>query len=508
MFLAAGFLAAAAAAQHSHHPASADLGDVDFVNSGSAEAQPAFVRGLLLLHSFEYSRAAQAFVEAQRIDPRFAMAYWGEAMTFNHPIWSEQDAAAARAALGRLAATAEDRLAAAPTEREKGYLRAVEALYGEGSKRERDAAYSAAMKQIATRYPDDLDGRAFYALSLLGLTGEVRDTANYMRAAAVAEEVYEQNKRHPGALHYLIHAYDDTTHAPLGLRAARLYAKLAPDASHAQHMPSHIFFALGMWDEAIASNIDSLHTAHMHNMGGYHPLHWLQYAYLQKGRRSEAEALMKRVDEDVAGRATPYSLSHQAMVRATWLVETAGASPASAMLRVDRGAAAILGPFAGHELARGLSALQAGDLAMANAALRQIGELTEASRARAKEAGTTTTRFDNVSEAELQYAGIMELELLAAIRMHEGKKEEAFRAIEKAAMLEDGTQFEYGPPAPVKPPYELYGDMLLREGRFADAARNYERALERYPNRRLSIAGLAIARAKTPSAPSSSAAVP
>lgn len=302
-------IAASSAAQHHHEaPASAipelELGDITFPNSGSPAAQPHFLRGVLLLHSFEYLQAARAFAAAREADPAFVMAYWGEAMTHNHPIWGEQDRAAARAVLEALAPTSAERRSRAATDREKGYLEAVEVLYGDGSKKERDAAYSAAMKALAERHPDDLDARAFYALSLLGLTGAERDTANYMRAAAAAEEVYEKNRRHPGALHYLIHAYDDPVHAPLGLRAARLYATVARGASHAQHMPSHIFFALGMWQEAIASNIDSMKTARDQEAGGYHPLHWLEHAYLQVGREDDAAALVKIVEADVEiGRA-------------------------------------------------------------------------------------------------------------------------------------------------------------------------------------------------------------
>ena len=490
------FIAVTVQAQHSHHQTPAeDLGDVQFANSGKPEAQETFRRGLLLLHSFEYDRAAREFVEARRIDPSFAMAYWGEAMTFNHPIWNEQDVDAARRALDRLAPSGEARLAKAPTQREKDYLSAVEVLYGTGGKRDRDAAYSSRMKEIAGRYPDDQDARAFYALSLLGLTGDNRNTENYMRAAAVAEEIYEQNKRHPGALHYLIHAYDDPTHAPLGLRAARLYAKVAPAASHAQHMPSHIFFALGMWDDAIASNIDSLATAHMHGQGGYHPLHWLEYAYLQKGNRAEAEKLVRRVDDEVAKAANPYSLTHQALVRATWLVETGGAAPEAAQQRVDRGRLPILAPYAGHELARGLVAVQKGDLEAANDAHARIRQLIDESRTRVKEGGTTASRFENVSESEFSYAEIMALQLLASIQMKEGKQREAFGSMDRAVAIEQSVTFEYGPPPTVKPLHELYGDFLLLAGKPAEAAAEYEKSGYRCPNRRLSWEGLQKARA-------------
>src|SRR5690606_30866358 len=148
------------------------------------------------------------------------LAYWGEAMTFDHRNWGEQDQKAGFAALAGLAATPKERRAKAPTLREKMYLDAAEALYGEPYDPEViAAAYSKAMASLTKQFPDDLEARAFYSLSLLGLTGTTRNTDNYMRAAAVAEEIYQKNPRHPGALHYLIHAYDDPVHAPLGLRA-------------------------------------------------------------------------------------------------------------------------------------------------------------------------------------------------------------------------------------------------------------------------------------------------
>src|SRR5690606_15789431 len=169
---------------------------------------------------------------------------WGEALTHHHPIWMEQDRDAALAALDALATSPEARLALAPTEREKDYLRTLDVLFGEGEKEARDDAYAEAMAALAARYPDDLDAAAFHALALLGTAHEGRDFATYMRAAAVAEAVFDRNPRHPGAAHYLIHAYDDPVHAPPGLRPARAYAEIAPDASHALHMPSHIYVAL------------------------------------------------------------------------------------------------------------------------------------------------------------------------------------------------------------------------------------------------------------------------
>jgi hypothetical protein len=275
--------------------AQTEVGEVSFANSGAPAAQEPFLRGLALLHDFEYSDAAAEFRKAQAADPGFAMAYWGEAMTSNPPVWMQQDPAAARAALGRLGATPEARLAKAKTERERDYLRAVEILYGDGAKEERDFRYSDAMAALHQRYPDDVDATAFYALSLLGTAHQGRDFAIYMRSAALLEEVFPTHQHHPGVLHYLIHSYDDPIHAPLGLRAARLYGGVAPNAGHALHMTSHIFVALGLWDDVIAANeramrvVDQQRAAHGQGPKacGHYPT-WLHYALLQERRFDEA----------------------------------------------------------------------------------------------------------------------------------------------------------------------------------------------------------------------------
>src|SRR3954447_9368155 len=279
-------------------PASAqtEVGEVSFANSGSPAAQETFLRGLALLHNFEYEDAAAEFHKAQGIDPGFAMAYWGEAMTHTHPVWMQQDRDAALATLGRLGATPEARLAKAKTEREQDYLRAVDVLYGSGTKEERDFRYSDAMAALHLRYPEDVDATAFYALSLLGTAHHGRDFATYMRSAALLEEVFPTHPRHPGVLHYLIHSYDDPIHAPLGVRAARLYGGVAPNAGHALHMTSHIFVALGLWDDVIAANEQAMRVVNQqrghHGQSAKtcgHYVTWLHYAYLQERRFDEAK---------------------------------------------------------------------------------------------------------------------------------------------------------------------------------------------------------------------------
>ncbi|HEX6279853.1 MAG TPA: hypothetical protein VFZ49_07520 [Pyrinomonadaceae bacterium] len=482
-----------AAAQHhttstSSVPTGTDLGEISFPTSGPTEAQSHFIRGVLLLHSFEYGSARAAFAEASRIAPGFAMAYWGEAMTHDHRIWGEQDRSAGLAALSRLASTAAERRAKAKTDREKMYLDAVEKLYQDGAQEEVASAYSEAMGALARRFPNDLEAKSLHALSILGLTGVTRNTGNYMRAAAIAEEVYAANPKHPGALHYLIHAYDDPTHAPLGLRAARVYGSVAKGASHAQHMPSHIFFALGMWEDSIKANTDSMNTARSSGGGGYHPLHWLEHAYLQAGNEAEAAKLVAIVENDVRTNPSRGGRSHLAMVRATFLVEAKGEFPASMLDPVDTTGFASQLEFAGHDLAIGLAQIRKKDVAAAKVALASLRGRIEADSKRVGSNGSS--RYDTVSRAQIEVGRVMEMVLDSAIDMAEGNSESAVRKAKAAAESEDRLVFEYGPPATVKPPWEAVGEIYLQLKKPKEATDAFRRALERYPNRRLSNEGI------------------
>ena len=272
-----------------------ELGKVEFQTSGSEKAQTYFIRGLAALHSFWYEEALEAFRESTKVEPDFMMGYWGEAMAHNHTLWSEQDTVAARGVIEKIKENPK------LTPRERAYLQAVKTLYGDGDKRARDAAYSAAMEKIYRDYPTDLDAAAFYSLSLLGLVkSEEKNFRLQARAGAIALAVYEKNPNHPGAAHYIIHAFDDPDHAILALPAALRYAGIAPEAHHARHMPSHIFLQLGMWPEAAASNESAWEASdawmkrkHLStNVRDYHSLHWLLYVYLQQGRYRKAEELL------------------------------------------------------------------------------------------------------------------------------------------------------------------------------------------------------------------------
>jgi len=477
--------------------AASDLGTIEFPNSGAPEAQDAFIRAVLLLHSFEYEDAAEAFREAQRIDPDFALAYWGEAMTYNHPLWRQQNQDAAVETLERLGPDPAARRKKTGTERERGYLNAVEVLYGEGDKVARDYLYSEAMAELSEEYPDDLEARAFYALSILGTAQGVRDFAVYMRAGATAEEVFAVNRLHPGAAHYMIHSYDDPVHAPLGLRAARVYARIAPAASHAQHMISHIYVALGYWAESVEANVKSFDVSAARRQAkglgvdamNYHSLHWLEYSYLQLGRFDEARAKLDMMTEHARESGSARALWYHAAMRAAYVVET-GASDAPPEINPEEtqvtGAAADL--FAG-----GYAAVRAGKLDKARDYADRMN--TRHDSAASGHLCGQTGGFEDTTKRDLIVSEVMQNCLRALIAMHEGKVDEAIALFETATSAEEAMSMDFGPPIIVKPSHELYGEALLALGRSDDAGLQFEKALTRAPRRSLSLAGLARAAA-------------
>ena len=243
---------------HAHGAEGHRLGTVDFPNSGAAAAQEPFLRGIAFLHSFEYTDAAEAFREAQQADPGFALAFWGEALTNTQLLWGVDDPDAAREALGRLAPSPESRLALAGTEFERDLGAAVEAFFANDETTARARAFADSLRALAARDPHP-EAAAFASLAIQmalaeGAYPEAEGVSLREEAIALADRVFRANPDHPGAAHYLIHAYDDPELAPRGLEAARAYASIAPDAEHALHMPSHIFLQVGLWDDTAASN--------------------------------------------------------------------------------------------------------------------------------------------------------------------------------------------------------------------------------------------------------------
>jgi len=470
-------LALAAIALCASPAAGQELGTIDFPTSGSAAAQPSFIRGVLYMHSFEYPSALAEFQKAEAIEPSFAMAYWGEAMTYTHPVWNQQDRDKARAALAKLAPTRAERLAKAPTAREKEYLDAVEILYGDGTKEKRDTLYSAAMGRISARYPDDQEAKVFYALSLIGLSQGIRNVPTYIKAGAIAEEVYRKNPNHPGAVHYTIHAFDDPVHAPLGLYAARAYSKIAPGAAHAQHMTTHIFLALGLWDDVVSQNEIAL-GPHADKYTPNHYSEWLEYGYLQQGRIADAARLQETFWRNVKNPMPVFQREGMAVVRATYVMNTGRWDDPSLARTFET---ADLSPTAqGVEaFLRGYIAVEHKDNARAASELAKLDAL-----GRLKGLDADQPDRDKVA--------ILRNELRAVIRNASGQSAQAISLLREAAKIQDATPAEFGPPDVVKPVYELLGELLMtKKGMAPDAERAFERSLELAPRRPASLLGLA-----------------
>ena len=471
------------------------VGAVSFPNTGAAAAQQDFLTALAQLHNFEYGPAAALFRKAQQTDPGFAMAYWGEAMTYNHPVWMEQDLAAARAVLQRLGPTPEARLARAQTEREKDYLRAVEILYCEGDKRARDVAYADAIDSIRRKYPGDVEAAAFAALALLGTSHHGRDFGIYMRAAAILEPLFPSNPKHPGLAHYLIHSYDDPIHAPLGLRAAREYSRIAPGAAHAQHMCSHIFVATGMWDDVVAANEAAVRiTGNTVAPGrppaacGHYPT-WLSYGYLQQGRIEAANAMVKQCHAQVGASKTHWGAF--IAMRARFLIDTESwTSDVVALVATPTQPAAIFT----QEFVNAFSAIRRNDLTAARdaaAKMQAARDSIEKATASSDPAHAAMPGMTSSTDASsLGRLKILSDEIAALIRHKEGDGSAAIELLRAAAKLEDSLPFEFGPPFIDKPSYELLGEILLELKQPRDARAAFEKALLRTPERTAALSGL------------------
>jgi tetratricopeptide (TPR) repeat protein len=447
------------------------LGTITFPNSGAPAAQEPFIRGVLYLHSFEFGPAGAAFREAQQVDPAFALAYWGEAMSYNHPLWGEWDDDAADAVLARLAPTPDARRAKAPTHREQMYLDAVEALWADGPKPQRDTAYALAMERLVRAHPDDDEARAFWALSILGLSGTTRVVPSYMRGAAIAQEVFARNPDHPGAAHYIIHSFDDPTHAPLGLPAARAYSRIAPDAAHAQHMTTHIFLALGMWDDVVSQNEIA---AALTNRSPNHYTAWLNYGLLQQGRRAAAREQLERARREMGSPGRPGQRGYLASMRAHYVVNAEAWDDAMLTWTIDL---ADADARAMDAFTQGYAALHRGDR---DAVTPRVARLEAAAEGR--EPGTVR---------------VLALNLAAAIAADEGAFDRAVELLRQATAIEDGLPAAYGPPDIVKPSWELLGELYLSQGRAAEAQAAFTHALALAPKRALSLRGLVAAATAT-----------
>ena len=450
-----------------------NVGTIDFPTSATGEAQQHFLRGMAILHSFGWKQAIEQFRAAQAIDPDFAMAYWGETLSYNHPLQPEANAESPREALARLGATPEERLAKAPTAREKGLLDAVERLWGEGRWQDRRVAYMEAMARLYEQFPTDDEIATFYALSMLsGARAQGDDSLRLeVQAGAIALGVLDRNPSHPGAAHFVIHAFDDPLHAPIALPAAYVFAEIAAAVSHARHMPTHIFIQHGMWD-LVSTNNQSAYDAAQDlwqpgdSVGdGVHALDWGQYGDLQRGDYEKARVWIDRLEAIIdASEGQARAVSTLPLMEARYVVETEE-------WKIDE----ITDETSPHTLlATGFSAIRTGDVETAQRAEAALARLVAAE----DDGGNV--------RAGRRWVQVMHKQVAA-----QGDADGAVQFMDEALEIVAGIRPPNGAADPVKPAYELYGEILLELGRPEDAAARFETSLQRMPNRPRSVLGLA-----------------
>jgi len=483
-------------ARQDHSSHSDALGSVHFETSCSAVVNPTLTRAVALLHSFGYEEARRAFEDAAARDERCAMAHWGIAMTWWHPLWAPPTKAELTS--GHQAAT-KAKTIGGRTPRERAYIEAIGLFYDGAettSHQVRAVAYRERMMRVASEFKDDVEASIFYALSLLA-TASPGDAsfANQKRAAEILNRISRDQPDHPGVVHYVIHAFDYPRLASEALPAARAYAKIAPASPHALHMPTHIFTRLGLWQESITGNLVSARTARelvarthpgATSFDGLHALDYLVYAYLQiddqdKARAAADEsAAARRFDEPnfAAGYAIAAIPARLALERHDWKAAAALEAPALDLPWQQFPYALAITPFA-----QAVGAARIGQPARARAALESI---------RTIQRQLTTTPVPGPYD----WAGQVESMRLAAsawVSRSDGRNDEALTQAGAAAELEEKVGKHPVTPGPVLPARELLGDLLLELDRPGEALKAFESSLMESPNRFNSLAGAALA---------------
>jgi len=458
-------------------PQNEKLGKVLFKTSCTPEAQQAFERALAMLHSFYFPETVKAFTKVTEIDPGCAIAYWGLAVsTRPNPLVGPFDAATLKRGLD---AVEKGKALGAKTQRERDWLAAIETFYKDFDtvdQETRTRNYAQAMEALTKKYPQDVEAKIFYALAL-NETFDHKSMAPLLKAIKILEPLDKKYPGHPGITHYLIHSYDFAPIAQKGVPVANKYAKIAPAAPHAQHMPSHIYSMVGMWQESIASNLSAIEVTKEYvarskldgTLSGVpHAYDFMQYAYLQLGQDAQAKAL---IDESAAVKKLIGVVSAGQMARA--------AVPARYMLeRQDwQGAAQLqpLGtPFPAAEavthFARAMGAARSGNFTAAQADIDKLKELRT-----------------GLEQAQQSYwAEQVEVQILGAqawMAQGQGNKDEALKFMRAAADLEDGSEKHVAMENRLYPMRELLGDMLREQGQPAAALKEYEVSMKNAPNR-------------------------
>lgn len=488
------------AAEPERPPAAGDVrkaGTIRFDVTCRPEVKAEFETAVALLHSFFYEEARRRFNDVARKDPDCAMAWWGVAMTWYHPLWAPPTPDEMKK--GAEAAATAKRIGG-KTDLEKGFIAAIDAFFnadegpapaetvveschGPRALSARSVCFRQGMERLRKTHPDHLEVTAFYALSLLG-TAPPTDKLyqNQLAAAAILESLAEKRPDHPGIPHYIIHAYDYPSLAARGLGAARRYGEIAPWVPHALHMPSHIYTRLGMWKESIDSNLASSAAARDYSARAHggattnddlHALDYLEFAYLQTGREAQARAIVEHLrtirsffpERDFAAAYAMGAIpARWTLERRRWTEAADLVSPHPEILKAF--------PFAeAHiEFARAVGGARGGRLDAARAALQRLAELRDA-----------------LKEPKFQWwINQIEIQRLAAagwLARAEGKNDEAEARLREAAALEDKAGTHPVTPGQILPAREQLGDLVLEFDRPADALVEYEKSLEAFPNR-------------------------
>lgn len=456
------------------------VGTYDFPSSASPEAQEHFLLGVGYLHSFGSTQARREFRLTQELDPDFVLGYWGEAFTYQHPFFGPKHDGPGEA-LMRLGATSEERWAKAKSEKELGFLKAAEAYaLTVGTMPERRIAWMDAMADLYEKFPDDDEVKAFYAVSILSAAGASGEMGPRMRmqAGALAMELFKDNDNHPGAAHYVIHAFDDPDHAPIALEAAFKYSDIAPAVSHARHMPTHIFIQHGKWNEVALWNESAYQVARELWQPGdavgeqNHATDWGQYGDLQLGDAARSELWIERAQETLdENPGDARSTSTLKTVQARHIIETE-------QWEIQE----LTDDLSGDQLlALGLSAVKLGNSELAQQVADRMAAMLEEDDSSA------------LKVAHLEVAGMAKLLAshdssgAAAMQM----QDEGMAMLDEAVALANAGPLPRGAASPLKPAHEVAGEAYMFAGNAEKAASLYEESLLRTPNRPHSLLGAA-----------------
>jgi tetratricopeptide (TPR) repeat protein len=475
--------------------------DLQFNVAGKVEAMPSFQNGLRLLHNFEYVDAAEAFIEAQRIDPKFTMAYWGEAMTYNHTVWALLDIDKARGALNKLGKTKDERVAKASSQLEKDFITSIEILYGEGTKQEREKQYSKFLSQMHQDYEAETEVAAFYALSLLGLKSGWSEMEDYnFQAEKIARQILVSNPIHPGALHYLIHSDDHPEYAAQALAAARDYAKVASYAGHALHMPSHIYLALGMWPDVVRTNeiswqasVDRKNKKKLPNDElDYHSHWWLSYGYLQQGRFKDAEKIVNSQARLTNELASPDARFHLLRMKGHYLIETLDWKNQIANLEIQTDDLSLVIRSTNNYI-NASKAFYSKDSKSLNTLIEEMekdiakGKQWKSENENITVCGVTAFVDQIPSGGEISSSEILLGQLKGMSAWLKNDLANAEKLLLQVAEKSNG--YLFGPPRIVKPTQELVGEFYLAINKPDEAYKQFQLALKVAPNRILSLKG-------------------